>query len=119
MLEWWEQLIILAVVWLILSLIRKKWPGFWRRLHVKRLDIVVIPLFIGVCDLSTQVFKLSLFPYIIFLLAVMGILIIIGMVSQNGDLIYRTFFLYFWRLTDILILVIYIVLLGLRLFKYL
>ncbi|KRL74396.1 hypothetical protein FC54_GL001519 [Ligilactobacillus saerimneri DSM 16049] len=49
----------------------------------------------------------------------MGILIIIGMVSQNGDLIYRTFFLYFWRLTDILILLIYIVLLGLRLFKYL
>ena len=115
--KWWLQLIILIIIWLFLSFIRRKWPMFWSKLHIKRLDILMVVLFVFSCELSVQIAGISFLPFLIFILAVLGIIITFVLIRKDGDILYSKFLLYFWRSADLLILLVYIGLLGAKIFQ--
>ena len=107
LMEWYIQLAIIFVCWLILDLI-------WKKLKIKKLrviDLLTPLILVALHFLSVQLMGLSVIPFIIFGLAVFGVLKTVLHAYLEGEILYSSFFLGFWRVVDLVALSSYIVLL--------
>lgn len=111
---WFGQLALLAAVTVILLVIRRLLGRFWpRRLNV--LDFWPPLLLIFTHFLTLQATESSLLPYEIISLMIFGIGLTVLEVIQRGEILYWRFFKLYWRLCDLVTIVVYIAALGLAL----
>lgn len=105
--HWYMQLLGLLIVASCLKYL-------WRKFKIKRLkvlDIVGLLLFINVHLLSVQLLGLSVIPFIVLGLAVFGIFMTLLYAYLEGEIFYRSFFLHFWRIVDLVMVFVYSMLL--------
>ncbi len=110
---WYYQLLILAVVWILVSLVKKKFPRILPQ-KILPIDIVTFFMFIGAHFLTLNKSGNSIVPYILLGMAVWGIIMTFAHGFVKGELIYSAFFLRYWRFVDLAIIIIYC---GLIIFK--
>ena len=108
--QWYIQLLILILIWIILTFITKrfiskKYPKF------KRLDVFSIFLLIAIHFLSQNLIGLSLIPFLVCGLSLYGLAMTILYAVLEGQIIYKKFLSRFWRVVDLVILGLYCVLL--------
>ncbi|WP_057736011.1 DUF3397 family protein [Liquorilactobacillus uvarum] len=110
---WYYQLLILAVIWILVSLVKKKVPKILPQ-KLLPIDIVIFFMFVGAHFLTLNKSGNSIVPYILLGMAVWGIFMTLVHGFVKGELIYSAFFLRYWRFVDLAIIIIYC---GLIIFK--
>lgn len=116
--QWYVQLLILILVWIVLTFLKstilsKKFPNF------KRLDIFSLFLLVAINFLSEEMMNFSLVPFIICVLSAYGLIMALYDAFSQGQIIYKRFLVRFWRITDLLLLVIYFCLLIFKIYTFL
>lgn len=108
--QWYIQLIILVLVWILLTFLKnkflkKRYPKF------KRLDIFSLFLLVAIHFLSQNLIGISIIPFIVCGLSLYGLAMTILYAIFEGQIIYKKFLIKFWRVADLVILALYCVLL--------
>ncbi|WP_415620225.1 DUF3397 family protein [Liquorilactobacillus satsumensis] len=115
MFQWYWQLVYLCLLWLIFK--------FWKKMklrprifsgRIKPFDVLAFFVLLGIHQLSSARFQISLLPFIFLGMAVLGIAMSLGYALVERQLVYRTFILRYWRFFDIVIYGAYGVLLILQ-----
>lgn len=111
---WFGQLIFLALVSIIIlglrRLTRKIWPN-----GLTLIDFWPPFLILFTHFLTLQATESSIVPYEVISMMVLGIGLTVLEVIQRGGIIYRRFFRLYWRLIDLLAIVVYLVALVINL----
>ena len=85
---WYVQLLILILVWLILTLLKKRF--FRKQLkNFKRLDVMSLFLLVSIHFLSQDVMGLSIIPFLICGLSAYGLFLSILYVLMEGQILYK------------------------------
>lgn len=115
--EWYIQLLILILVWLILTLLKKRF--FRKQLkNFKRLDVMSLFLVVAIHFLSQDVMGLSIILFLICGLSAYGLIMTILYALMEGQILYKKFLIKFWRVADILFLGTYCVLLIFKIVSF-
>lgn len=115
--EWYIQLLIIILVWIILSLLKNRF--FKKQLKdFKRLDVMSFFFIIAIHFLSQDVIGLSILPFLICGLSAYGLIMTILYAVMEGQIIYKKFLIKFWRVADILFLGTYCVLLIFKIVSF-
>lgn len=113
--KWYLQLAIVFICWLVLSLV-------WKKIKIKRLkiiDVLTLLILVAIHFLSVQLMGLSVLPFMTFGLAIFGILKTVLHAYLEGEILYSSFLLEFWRVVDLVAVSVYIVLLIFQLCRVL
>ncbi|KRL01426.1 DUF3397 family protein [Liquorilactobacillus capillatus] len=103
---WYYQLLILLVVWLLMQLGVKKVPFLFPK-RLLPVDIVVVFMLGGIYFLTLNQRGNSALPYVLLGMATWGILMTLVDVLLKRELVYRVFFLRYWRFVDLGVIVLY------------
>ncbi|WP_027107369.1 DUF3397 family protein [Ligilactobacillus ceti] len=109
-LQWYIQLGLIIVLAIILRIFKKYVPNFFKKTHLKKLDFLTIPILIAIHFISVGLFKLSLIPFIVFGMGFFGIVLAI-IQYLHEEFRYKRFFIVYWRILDLIVIIIYFVLL--------
>lgn len=109
-LQWYIQLGLIIVLAIILRIFKKYVPNFLKKTHLKKLDFLTIPILIAIHFISVGLFKLSLIPFIVFGMGFFGIVLAIIQYLYE-EFRYKQFFIVYWRILDLIVIIIYFVLL--------
>lgn len=89
------------------------------RYRVKAPDLATPFFFIGIYALSTEAFQRSAVPYFLIVVLLIGIAVALTHARYYGDIQYKRFFKMFWRITFLVTLVLYGVLIVASAIHYL
>lgn len=81
--------------------------SFIRRLKLKTPDVAVPLLFLGLHELSKEVYNHSIFPYFMIAILVLGIGVVLFHAYYYREILYGRYFKMFWRLVFLLSMVLY------------
>ncbi|KRL04677.1 DUF3397 family protein [Liquorilactobacillus oeni] len=112
--QWYWQLLFLSLIWLVLRLWKKfrlKPRIFSKR--VKPVDILTVFILYGIHLLSLEILHVSMLPYLFLGMGLLGIGMTLVYVFIEKRLVYREFFLHYWRFVDIVVFLLYTLLLVL------
>ena len=82
--------------------------SLYEKIGLKSPDLATFFLFIGLHFLSKELFEISVLPYVLILVLFIGMGVAIGHARYFGDIQYRRFFKMFWRITFLVLIVVYI-----------
>ncbi|MFC6202435.1 DUF3397 domain-containing protein [Lactiplantibacillus nangangensis] len=109
--NWLGQISLIAAVSVIIfglkRLLRRFWPA-----HLLIIDFWPPFLIVFTHFLTLQATDSSIVPYEVISLMIMGIGLTLLTVIQQGEILFGRFFKLYWRVTDLLTIVIYLLALG-------
>lgn len=88
------------------------------RFKIKSTDISVPFLFIGLTELSKDSYHVSILPYLVISILLLGISVAVFQAYYYGEIIYGRYFKMFWRLIFLICMILYILLVVLNIFSY-
>lgn len=77
---------------------------------IRESDIATPFLFIGLYFLSKDVFQISILAYVLIVLLMIAIVLAVFHAKYYGDIRYKRYFKMFWRMTFLMVIFIYLVL---------
>lgn len=89
------------------------------KFNLKLPDIVTPFLLLGIHRLSVDSFQASSLPYLMILILLVGIAVALSHAYYFGDIQYKRFFKFFWRLVFLVSVVIYITMIIYNIVTYL
>lgn len=89
------------------------------KFNIKLPDIVTPFLLLGIHRLSVDSFQASSLPYLLILILLVGIAVSLCHAYYFGDIQYKRFFKFFWRLVFLVSLVIYLFMIIYNIITYL
>lgn len=89
-----------------------------RKFNLKTPDLSVPFLFIGLNELSKEIYGHSIIPYFLIAICVLGIGVTVFHKHYYGEIVYSRFFKMFWRLVFLLSMVLYATLIVLTVFHF-
>ena len=92
--------------------LQKKW-------HIKGLDLAVPFLWLGLQQISTNTFAVSILPYFVISILFLGILLVVFQAYYYGEIAYKRYFKMFWRLVFLFTLMTYLLLVIMDIVHYL
>ncbi|MDT2596822.1 DUF3397 domain-containing protein [Enterococcus dongliensis] len=81
-----------------------------QRFNLKTPDITVPFLIVGMHEISKSISTFSILPYFLLTILLLGIGVVVFQAYRYRDIMYGRFFKMFWRLTFLLAVLIYLVL---------
>ncbi|MDT2613703.1 DUF3397 domain-containing protein [Enterococcus dongliensis] len=81
-----------------------------QRFNLKTPDITVPFLIVGMHEISKSISTFSILPYFLLTILLLGISVVVFQAYRYRDIMYGRFFKMFWRLTFLLAVLIYLVL---------
>ncbi|MGX7352733.1 hypothetical protein RU97_GL002500 [Enterococcus canis] len=84
------------------------------RFHIRTPDIATPFLLLGLHEVSRDTFAVSIVPYFLITILLVGIGVAVFHAYYYGDLEYRRFFKMFWRLTFLITLIVYLLMIILN-----
>lgn len=105
---WFGQLIFLAAGSVVILVIRRVTRRFWPR-GLALIDFWPPFLIVFTHFLTLQATESSLVPYEIISMMILGIGLTVLEVVQRGEILYRRFLRIYWRMIDVLAIVVYAV----------
>lgn len=85
----------------------KRW-SLLQRFQLRTSDIATPLLYIGMHYLSLEVYSVSILPYMIMIVCMIGIVVAIVQAKIYGDIHYKFYFKMFWRFVFLVSLLIYV-----------
>ncbi|HIX69200.1 DUF3397 domain-containing protein [Enterococcus sp.] len=92
--------------------LQKKW-------HIKGPDLAVPFLWLGLQQISTNTFAVSILPYFVISILFLGILLVVFQAYYYGEIAYKRYFKMFWRLVFLFTLMTYLLLVIMDIVHYL
>ena len=108
---WYGQLILLAAVSAVILVLKRVLHRFWPH-GLRLMDFWPPFLMVFTHYLTLQATDSSLAPYEVLSLMILGIGLTIIEAVERGEILYWRFFKLFWRGTELLTLVVYLLALG-------
>lgn len=108
---WYGQLILLAAVSAVILVLKRVLHRFWPH-GLRLMDFWPPFLMVFTHYLTLQATDSSLAPYEVLSLMILGIGLTIIEAVERGEILYWRFFKLFWRGTELLMLVVYLLALG-------
>ena len=85
--SWIVQLCIVVFLWIVLTMFKNRFKNIWPR-RLKKLDVLCIFLIIAIHFTSIELIGISLFPYLVFVMSVVGLIMIFASAYRSGDIVY-------------------------------
>ncbi|EEJ74561.1 DUF3397 domain-containing protein [Ligilactobacillus salivarius] len=114
--SWIVQLCIVVFLWIVLTMFKNRFKNIWPR-RLKKLDVLCIFLIIAIHFTSIELIGISLFPYLMFVMSVVGLIMIFASAYRSGDIVYGVFWTRFIRILDLVTLFTYFIVLIMTIFK--
>ncbi|MGK4046941.1 DUF3397 domain-containing protein [Ligilactobacillus salivarius] len=114
--SWIVQLCIVVFLWIVLTMFKNRFKNIWPR-RLKKLDVLCIFLIIAIHFTSIKLIGISLFPYLVFVMSVVGLIMIFASAYRSGDIVYDVFWTRFIRILDLVTLFTYFIVLIMTIFK--
>ncbi|CAM2740901.1 hypothetical protein FC55_GL000715 [Ligilactobacillus salivarius DSM 20555 = ATCC 11741] len=95
---------------------KNRFKNIWPR-RLKKLDVLCIFLIIAIHFTSIELIGISLFPYLMFVMSVVGLIMIFASAYRSGDIVYGVFWTRFIRILDLVTLFTYFIVLIMTIFK--
>lgn len=90
-----------------------------KRLKIKAPDLAVPFLWLGLHQLSSNAFGISILPYFAISILFLGILLVLFQAYFYGEIAYKRYFKMFWRLVFLFSLLTYLLLIIMDIVHYL
>lgn len=81
-----------------------------QRFNIKVPDISVPFLFVGMHEISKHISTFSILPYFLLTILLLGIAVVLFQAYRYREIVYGRFFKMFWRMTFLLSVVMYFIL---------
>lgn len=108
--SWIVQLCIVVFLWIVLTMFKNRFKNIWPR-RLKKLDVLCIFLIIAIHFTSIELIGISLFPYLVLVMSVVGLIMIFASAYRSGDIVYGVFWTRFIRILDLVTLFTYFIVL--------
>ncbi|HLQ39479.1 MAG TPA: DUF3397 domain-containing protein [Tetragenococcus sp.] len=106
-------ILILFLITILMKIIPLK-----EKFHLKIPDLAVPFLLLGIHRLSKISFRISVFPYFLITLLLLGIVVAIYQAYVFEEILYGRFFKMYWRLVFLLTMVLYLLLVLLSILQF-
>ncbi|MHC9532864.1 DUF3397 family protein [Dellaglioa sp. BT-FLS60] len=107
---WYGSIILVVSYLLILLLLKRILRKYWPK-RLKIVDFLPPLLLLLTHLLSVQEYNLSLVPFVILAWCLIGIASALMFAYRDGELIYAKFFTVIWKITDIYMILWYLIVL--------
>lgn len=116
--SWYVEFVILMIIWLVLFVVKRKFPKFWPK-KVLVIDVMLIFLIFGLHSVSVAWTGLSILPFMAFAASAYGLVLTLYLVYTEDDFRFKRFLVAYWRTLDIIAVSAYCVMVFIQSAKFL
>lgn len=116
--SWYVEFVILMIIWIILGVIKRKFPQFWPK-KILVLDVMLVFVIFGLHSVSVAWTGLSILPFMAFAASAYGLVLTLYLIYKEDDFRFKRFFVTYWRTLDIIGIGTYFIMIFIQSAKFL